>query len=140
MRQLGAVAHLSLSLSSSWEPRAECADRPAVGGEALRWRGCLARASGGDPARTAASLSVAPDTTAGDTPAGLTTEIKVPQEGLSTPAGGRQAEAPIYITGPYEGAPYGLAIAVPVIAGPFKHKKAVKRKAGKHRARGKKRR
>ncbi len=33
------------------------------------------------------SLSVAPDTTAGDTPAGLTTEIKVPQEGLSTPEG-----------------------------------------------------
>ncbi len=33
------------------------------------------------------SLSVAPDTTAGDTPAGLTTEIKVPQEGLSSPGG-----------------------------------------------------
>ncbi len=38
-------------------------------------------------------------------------QLYVPEEG--------KPEAPIYIGGPYEGAPYSLIIAVPVIAGPF---------------------
>jgi hypothetical protein len=37
---------------------------------------------------------------------------------LFVPETGRPP-APIYLTGPYEGAPYGLAIVVPVVVGPF---------------------
>jgi hypothetical protein len=42
----------------------------------------------------------------------------VGQTPLTLPESG-EPELPIYLTGPYEGAPFGLSIVTPVIAGPF---------------------
>jgi uncharacterized repeat protein (TIGR01451 family) len=64
-----------------------------------------------------------PQAAKGDCPAGSQIGHTVVGAGagpypLFVPEPGRP-EAPIYIGGPYEGAPYSLVIAVPVIAGPF---------------------
>jgi uncharacterized repeat protein (TIGR01451 family) len=69
------------------------------------------------------SLCEEPQASKGDCPAGSQIGHTIVGAGpgpdpLYVPEAG-QPPAPIYITGPYEGAPYGLSIAVPVIAGPF---------------------
>jgi hypothetical protein len=64
-----------------------------------------------------------PQAAQGDCPAGSQIGHTVVGAGpgpypLTVPQPGGPA-APIYLTGPYKGAPYGLTIAVPVVAGPF---------------------
>jgi hypothetical protein len=58
---------------------------------------------------TCASASQIGHTVVGAGPGGY--PLYLPQPG--------QPEAPVYLTGPYEGAPYGLSVVVPIVAGPF---------------------
>ena len=48
----------------------------------------------------------------------LTIQAGVGKEPVTLPEAGRPQD-PVYLTGPYKGAPFGLSIAVPAIAGPF---------------------
>lgn len=64
-----------------------------------------------------------PQAASGNCPAGSEIGHAVATSGpgpypFEVPQAGRPP-APIYITGPYDGAPYGLSIKVPVVAGPF---------------------
>jgi hypothetical protein len=72
-----------------------------------------------------ASVPVCPEAQAADGSCPQSSQIghAITQSGpgaapLTIPQPG-EPEAPIYLTGPYKGAPYGLSIVTPVIAGPF---------------------
>ncbi|MGA8353832.1 MAG: NHL repeat-containing protein [Solirubrobacteraceae bacterium] len=80
------------------------------------------------PDGTAATLAKVPlcggaQANAGDCPATskighVTASAGVGSEPISLPEAGKP-EDPVYLTGPYDGAPFGLSIVVPAEAGPF---------------------